>query len=117
MAGRSIDRLGVPRGRAITAAIVRRAEVRAAFQDFSRDLDVGKARVIARLLAAAAGIARDAAGLCGLGGVPRRPPVGGPFPDIADHVVEAVAVRREGHDRRGTLEPILAEVLDREVAL
>ena len=31
------------------------------------------------------------------------PPVGGPLPDIADHVVDAVAVRRKRRHRRGAL--------------
>jgi hypothetical protein len=69
MAGRGIDRLGVPRGRAVSAAIVRRAEVRAALEDRERNLDVGEARVVACVLTAAAGIFGDAAGFCGVGGV------------------------------------------------
>jgi hypothetical protein len=116
MAGRSIDRLAMPRRRAIPAAAIRRAEVRAALQHLSRNPDVRQARVVACLLVAATRISRNAAGLRRLGRMPRRPPVRGPLPDVPDHVVEGVAVRRKGHDRRGTLEPILADVLDREVS-
>ena len=64
MAGRGIDRLGVARGGAIAAAIIRRAEMRAAFQDFARDADVWLTWIKARFLAPAARIARDAARLC-----------------------------------------------------
>ena len=34
-------------------------------------------------------------------------PIGGPFPDITDHVVKAVAVRWKGADRRRTLIPVV----------
>jgi len=40
-----------------------------------------------------------------------------PFPDIPDHVVDAVVVRREGRDRRGAIETVGAEILLREFAL
>ena len=43
MAGRRIDRLGMTRRRPIAAAIVRRAEMRAALQDLARNADVGLA--------------------------------------------------------------------------
>ena len=43
-----------------------------------------------------------------------RVPVGRPFPDVADHVVEAVAVRRKRPDRRGALVAVRREVLVRE---
>src|SRR6185312_9146944 len=64
MAGRSVDRLGVARGRAVAAAVMGGAEMRAALQDLAGNSDVGEARVVACSLAAAAGILRDAAGLC-----------------------------------------------------
>ena len=40
MAGRGVDRLGVARGRAIAAAIVRRAQMRAALQHLARNADL-----------------------------------------------------------------------------
>src|SRR6188472_401985 len=43
--------------------------------------------------------------------------VSGPFPHIADHVVEAIAVGRVSADRRGALISILHQVLPRELAL
>src|SRR6187551_1219164 len=46
-----------------------------------------------------------------------RPPIGGPFPDIADHVANAITVRRKSSDRRRALITVLAEVLKRKVAL
>ena len=63
MAGRGIDRLRMPRRRAIAAAIIRRAQMRAALDDLARDFDVGLARVVAALLAAAARILGNAARL------------------------------------------------------
>src|SRR6516162_7848330 len=117
MAGRGIDRLGMARGGAVTAAIIWRAEMRAAFQDLARNLDLRLAGIVARVLAAAARVLRDAAGLRRIGLVPGRPPVGGPFPDIADHVADAVAVRRKRGHRRGALIAVLTEILDREISL
>src|SRR5215469_865701 len=105
------------RGRAIAAAIVGRAEMRAALQHFSRDTNVGLTWIKTVGLGPATRVLRDATGLGRIGLVPGGPPVGGPFPDIADHVVEAVAVRRKRRHGRGALIAVLAEILDREVAL
>src|SRR5262249_53317361 len=44
-------------------------------------------------------------------------PIGGPFPDVADHVVKAVAVRRKRRDRRGALVAVERQVLAWERAL
>jgi hypothetical protein len=44
-------------------------------------------------------------------------PVVGPLPDIADHVEQAVAVRREGTHRRGALKAIQAAVVVGELPL
>src|SRR5262249_61850514 len=44
-------------------------------------------------------------------------PVARPLPDIADHVVEAVAVRLEAADRRGPYVAVLVRVVDGEDAL
>ena len=46
-----------------------------------------------------------------------RVEVGRPLPDVAGHVEQAVAVGREGLDRRGALVPIGPQVLPRELAL
>src|SRR5579862_5298941 len=95
VARRRIDVLGMTRRRPVAAAVVRRAQMRAALDDLARDLAVGLARIVALGLAPAARIFRNAAGLCRVGLVLGRPPVGRPFPDIADHVVDAVVVRRK----------------------
>ena len=67
------------------------------------------AGVVAAFLAPAARILRNAASLRRVGFVLWRVPVGGPFPDVADHVVEAVAVRRERSHRRGAFEAVLVD--------
>src|SRR5215472_3124497 len=58
--------------------------------------------------AAAAGVIAD-----GVPGVPVRRPL----PDVADHVVQAVAVGRERADRRGPLVAVVLRVLNGELAL
>src|SRR5208282_2350781 len=50
---------------------------------------------------------------------PRMPgavPVGGPFPNIAGHVVESIAIGRKVTDRRRAFPPVGAQVLPRELA-
>jgi len=47
MAGGRIDRLRMARGRSVTAAIVGRAQMRDAFQDFARNLDAWLAGIVA----------------------------------------------------------------------
>src|SRR6185503_13295133 len=117
MARRGVDGLGVARRGPIAAAVVGGAEVRAALEHLARDADAGLAGVVARLLAPAARIARHAAWLGCVGLVPRGVPVGGPFPDVADHVVEAVAVGWEGRDRRRATVAVGDQVLAWEFAL
>src|SRR5215471_4036605 len=92
MARGRVDRLCVACGWAIAPAIVGGAQVRAAFQHLAGDLDVGQARVVARLLGPSAGVLRNAACLRRIGRVLGRIPIGGPLPHVADHVVDAVAV-------------------------
>src|SRR5262245_39019961 len=105
------------RGRSIAPAIVRRAKVRTALDDLAWDPAERLQRVVAVMLGAAARILRDAARFCRIGSVLRHVPVAGPFPDIADHVVDAVTIGRIGHHRRGPLEAVVAAVLERKVAL
>ena len=57
-------------------------------------------RVVALLDRRAARVLRDAARLVGVLRMARDVPVGRPLPDVAGHVEEAEAVRREGADRR-----------------
>src|SRR6266700_120277 len=112
-----IDRLGVSRGGPVAAAIVWRAQMRAAFQNLAGNSDLRLAEIEAFVLHSAARIFRNAARLRHIGFMSLRVPIGRPFPDIPDHVVNAVAVRREGRDRRGAIETVGAEILLREFAL
>src|SRR3954465_345235 len=95
MAGGGVDRLGMARGGPIAPAVVRRAQMRAALDHLARDLDVGLAGVVAPLLGTAARIFRHTARLRRVGLMLLRIPVGGPFPDVADHVVHAISIRRK----------------------
>ena len=98
VASRSIDRFRVTGGRPVAAAIVGCAQMRATLDDLARDFDVRLPRVVATVFAATARILRNAAGLRRIGLMLPGVPIGRPFPDIADHVVQAVAVRRKrGH--------------------
>src|SRR5262249_58975815 len=88
--------------------------MRAAFQDLAWDLDVRLAGVVARLLALTARVLRNAARLRLVRFVLERPPVGSPFPYVADHVVEAVAVgRKRGRGRRALI-TVETQILARE---
>src|SRR5882757_2103127 len=106
MTRRSIDRLGMPCGGPIAAAIVRRAQMRAALDDLAGDTDVRLAGIVAALLASPARVLGNAARLRRIGLMLRRVPVRRPFPDIADHVVQAVAVGRKRRHRRGALKTV-----------
>jgi hypothetical protein len=90
--------------------------MRTAFQYLARNLDVRLARVVAGFLAAATRILRDAACLGGVGLVSGRVPVDRPFPDIADHVIEAITVLWKRLNRRGALGAVFGEVLERKGA-
>ena len=105
------------RGRTVAAAIVGRAQVRAALEHLSRNSDLRLAGVIACSLGAATRVFRDAAHLWRVGFVPPRPPIGGPFPHVAYHVVDAVAVRRKRHHWRRALMAVGREAFMWESAL
>src|SRR5258706_12707456 len=111
MARGCVDRLRMARSRPVASAVVRRAQMRAAFDDLLWNLDVGGSGIVAAILAPAARVLRDAAGLRRIRFVPRRIPVGGPFPDVADHVVKSVTVRRECGDRRSAFKTVGIDVL------
>src|SRR5258705_10475553 len=98
MAGGSVDRLGVARGGTVTTAIIRCAQMRAALDHLARNFDAGLPGIVTCGLGAAARVLRNAAGFRRVGFMLLRVPVGGPFPDVADHVVNAIAVRRERRD-------------------
>src|SRR5580693_1953061 len=110
VARRRIHRFRMARGRAVAAAVIRRAQMRAAFDDLAGDFDLRLAGVVALRLAAAARIFRHTARLRRVGLVLLRVPIGGPLPDIADHVVDAVAVGRKRRYGRRAIETVLAAV-------
>ena len=112
-----VSMLGMARGGTIAPAVIRRAQMRAALDDLAGDFDVGLTGIVARGLGAAARVFRNAAGFWSIGLVLLGVPVGSPFPDIADHVVNAIAVRRERRDRRGPLVTIVVQVLPGKFAL
>jgi hypothetical protein len=95
----SIDHLRPARGRPVAHAIAIGAEIGAALDYLAGHSELRLPPVIAGLHDAAPGITRNAAGLVDLVGVPIGIPVGGPVPDVAGHVVEAVRVWWEGADR------------------
>src|SRR5262245_15666830 len=107
---RRIDRLCMTRCRAIAAAIVWCTQERAAFQNLSWNPHLRLAGVVARTLRATAWVAWNAARLASVGGMSRREPVVGPFPHVADHVVEAITIRRECSHWRGARIAIRGQV-------
>ena|SRR4249920_999121 len=60
MAGRRIDRLRVTRGGAVAAAVIWRAQMRAAFENFARNRNGRLARIVATGFGTAARIFRNA---------------------------------------------------------
>src|ERR1700733_15063578 len=91
--------------------------MRAALEHPAWNLDLRQPRVVARGLRSTARVFRNAARLRRIGFVLLRIPVRRPFPDIADHVVQAVAVRRECGDWGCALETVFAKILARKFAL
>jgi hypothetical protein len=86
MAHSGIDWLGVTGHRAITPAVVGGAEMRAAFDDFARNVR----------------IARNAAALRGMRVIVGRELVSRPLPYVPDHIKQTIAVRRKRSHRRGS---------------
>ena len=106
----SIDWLRMARGRAIAPAVVRRTKKGAALDDLARNPHGAVALVVAVGLTPASGIFGDAARLRRIRSVPGREPILGPFPHIADHIEEAIAVGRKRSDRRGALITVGGEI-------
>src|SRR5262249_36327788 len=105
------------RGRAVAAAVVRSTQVRATLEHLAGNPDPRLAGVVACGFRPAARIFGDATGLRRIGFVLGGPPVGGPLPHVADHVVDAVGVWRKSRYGRGPLVTVVIEVLVRELAL
>src|SRR5262245_37202231 len=116
-----LDRLRRAGGRSISMAVVRSAQVRAALDDHPRELLTRLAGVVAPLRRCDPRVdprpGRTTAGVDLRFRVSRRVEVGGPFPDVAGDVVQAVAVGREGAHRRRALELVQQQVLPGELAL
>src|SRR5688572_33415899 len=91
--------------------------MRATLQDLAWNPHVGLTRIVARVLAPSARIERDAARLDRLTGMTRFIPVRRPFPDVADHVVETVAVRVVRTDGRRALIAVARHVAPRKFTL
>src|SRR6266508_2825498 len=106
--GAEIDLLRLARGRTIPRAVVGSAQERAALDDAAWRLAGSQCEVLQR---GSAGIDR-----C-LARVTRAIPIARPLPDIADHVVEAIAVRLEAADRRGPGVTVFVRIVDGEDAL
>src|SRR6202171_6358590 len=117
MACRGVDRLGMTRGRSIAAAIVGGAEMRTALKHLAWNPDLRLTRIVARGLGSTARIFRNAARLRRIGFMLLRIPISRPFPDITDHVVEAVAVGRKCGDGRSALKAVGCKILVREITL
>src|SRR3954454_8565439 len=75
------------------------------------------ARIVAVAFGAAARIERDAAWLLPVRRMGCLVPIRRPFPHIADHIEESIAVGRKRSDRRGAFVTVGAKVLPRELAV
>src|SRR5882724_1173656 len=113
----SINRLSMTRCRPVASAVVRRAQMRAAFDDPSWNFYIGGSGVVAVGLAAAARVLRNAASLRRICLMLWRIPVCGPFPDVADHVEKSITVRRECGDRRSAFKTVGIDVLPWKLTL
>src|SRR6202008_390535 len=112
-----VDGLGVARRRAVAATVIGGAKMRAALQYLAWDMDVRLAAVITALLGRATRVLRRAARTRRGYLVAGPEPVGSPLPDVADHVIQPIAVRRIRPDGRGTRVAIGASIFVRELAL
>src|SRR5262245_35414811 len=117
MASRGVNWLRMASRRPVAPTIVRGAEIGAALEHLARDATLRLAGVVAQVFRAAARVFRDTTGLGRVGLVPRTEPVRGPFPDVANHVVEAVVVLRKGADRGRALIAVLRQVLPGKLTL
>src|SRR3954447_12605841 len=97
MGGCGVDRLRHAGGRTVALAVVRCTQVRTTFHDSSWNGDVRQPRIVAVVWVTAARVRHRAAGVGQV--AVRLVPVAGPFPNVADHVVQAVAVGWVGTDR------------------
>src|SRR5579883_2154168 len=114
--GRCIHRMREAGRRTIAPAVIRRAQMRSTLQNFAGNLDPLD-RIVAAFFRTAPWISRHAAGFHLFMGMLRAEPVCGPFPNVADHVDQAVTVRRKTPYRRGPLIAVRAKILPWEFSL
>src|SRR4051812_19540715 len=117
MAHAGVNRLCMPCSRAVAAAVVWRAEVRAPLDDLARNAGGCVARVVTADLRPPTRVLRDAASLGRVRSMPSGVPVRGPLPYIADHVAEAVTVGWKCADRGGAAVAVGGQVFVGESAL
>src|SRR5262245_31452679 len=107
-----IGRCSSPRARAVTLAVGRVAKEGTPFDHALKGIRI--ARIIT--LRWTGGVATDVLA-CGLNLGVDPVPIAAPLPDVAGHVVQAVAICRKGANRGSTCKSIFAGVADRERSL
>ena len=95
MAHAGVDHLRPPCGRPVAHAVAVRTEVGAALDHLAGHSELRLPPVVASVDGAASRITRNSAGSVDFAWMAIGVPVGGPIPDVAGHVVQPVAVRRE----------------------
>src|SRR6266581_2390265 len=117
MARRRINRLGNTCRRAITQAVIRRAEEGPAFEHFSWDAELRLCRINALLSCPPSRIGGDAARPGRVFWMILLVPVRRPFPHIARHVIQPIAIGGEGTHGRRPLIAIGEQVLPGKLPL
>src|SRR6266571_6920257 len=117
MARRRINRLGNTCRRAITQAVIRRAEEGPTFEHLSWDTDLRLCRINTLLFCPPSRIERDAACRGRVCWMMLLVPVRRPFPHIARHVIQTIAIGREGAHGRRPLKAIGEQVLPGKLSL
>src|SRR6185436_13909552 len=115
--GRRVNRLRKARRGPIAATVVRRAQMRSAFQHFAWNSDQGLGGIVAVLSARSERVPRNAARLDHVGGMLGAIPVGGPLPDVPDHVKQSIPIRRVRADGRRSLVSVAWQALPGKLAL
>ncbi len=108
--GRGVDRLRMTSSRTIAPTVIRSAKMGSSLEDLARDADRRLPHVEASGLRPSSRVRRNAACLGNLIDVTRAVPIQGPLPDIADHVVDAVAIWRKCVHRGRSIESVGRQV-------
>src|SRR6266516_5431332 len=117
MARRGINRLGNTCRRAITQAVIGRAEEGPTFEHLSWDADLRLCRINTLLSCPPSRINRDAARPDRVCWMMLLVPVRRPFPHIASHVIQPIAIGWEGTHGRRPLIAIGEQVLAGKLSL